>query len=840
MDSASTLPVTVTKAHRIFIPSRVLAGNGNILPDHPAQRAAWVWSPHRGPNETAVVDFSLSFNWPSNGTLRFHVTADQRFQLFIDGNEVSYGPDRCDILHWAVTTLEIELSQGQHRIDARCWQIAEAAGSSRLDPKHADGNINAPNPPMAQMSYQAGFLLAGDSDLSPHLLDTGKANWQCIDRTNALSLTGPKNHGYHDIGPEFHFNMKRWRKAETLKGNPVIVKNPPTFNQHGIRNTGWVLTSTPLPEQIRKEVSPGKIRAIRAALDPEAAWTEDTEVDTGSWQKLIEAGQEIKIPPQVDVELIWDFEQYLCGYPVLVWSGGEDSYIEWSWAESLFEVPQGQIVEAESPRGHRGEINGKRWHGFGDTFQASGVSNELAPALWWRSGRYARLRITTAGEPLTIKHLKVLKTGYPLERKFSWNSSDPEWDAIIPLLATGLEAGAHEVWADSPYYEQMMYVGDNVLHALSNYTCYEDDRLSRRTIELLDWSRGESRAGLIAERYPAAWRQEATTFATLYPSLIKNFLLWRGDTEFVSRHLSGMRQLMESLIAMIDHTGLLREVAGWPFIDWVPDWNQGCGPGVREGNSSIVNLHMVLALDTAAWIENEIGEKLIGQRYTKLSALIFQKIIDIYWDNGRNILLDTTDEKAMTSEHAQVLAVLSQKLSQEKKHACLNALVAGGLNAKCTIYFSYYLLECFYQSRCEDAFFKRLQFWRELPAKGFCSLPEMPDPCRSDSHGWGAHPLYHSFASIAGIRPAKLGFREIAIEPMLGKLNALQTSCVHPNGEIRFKYSKSKKETGFEVELPRETSGFLKWQGEKHPLRPGKQFIKIDQELVVSRNSGLV
>lgn len=819
------------KPKRIYIPPQVSPGNANILPSHPAQRASWIWTPNRSSRETAVVDFSLSFDWHSSNPLRFHISADQRFQLSIDGEEISYGPDRCDVLHWAVTTLEISLLPGTHEFNVRCWYIAESAMSSRLDPKHANGNLNAPNPPMAQMSYQAGFLLAGDSDLPPSLLDTGHANWQCTDRTNAVRLTGPKNHGYHDIGPEFHFNMSRWHKAETLKAKAVVVKKPPVFNKHGIRDVGWVPVSTPLPEQKRETVCCGKMRAARTASNSEAVWSENPGVATEPWQRLIDDGKSVDIGPRTEIELIWDFEKYLCGYPLIVWSEGEGSSIEWSWAESMFETDEDQIVDAESPKGHRSKIDGKRWHGFGDSYQASGRVAEKSPALWWRSGRYVRLRISTREAALRINRLQVLTTGYPLQRDFSWKSSDSEWDQIVPLLATGLEAGAHEVWADSPYYEQMMYVGDNVLHALSNYTCYHDDRLSRRTIELLDWSRGDSRAGLIAERYPAAWRQEAVTFASLYPSLIKNFLLWRGDSKFVSMHLSGLRQLMESLIALIDTSGLVTDAPGWPFIDWVADWDQGCGPGVREGDSSIVNLHFVLSLDAAAWIESQIGDSLIEQRYRQISEQMFSCIVDKYWDRKRAILLDTSDLSAPTSQHAQVLALLTNRLDSEKSKACVRAILSEKLDAKCTIYFSFYLLESLYRNGCDDAFFRSLKFWKDLPSKGFCSLPEMPDPCRSDSHGWGAHPLFHSFASIAGIRPSSIGFETVTIRPMLGDWSHLEGHCVHPKGKITFSFTKGSETNTIEISLPKDVTGELHWNNSSFKLNSGTQ------KLFISTNS---
>jgi alpha-L-rhamnosidase len=814
------------RAARIFIPCERHAADGNILPGHPAERAAWIWAPKRGPRDTAFLHFQLEFTHFNEGPLRLHVTADHRYQLYLDGALLSCGPDRGDVAHWAVATLDIPLTKGPHALTALVWHIGEDPLSSRMDPKHAVGDDASVNPPMAQMSHRAGFLVAGDGDAPRDILDTGHAPWKVCDLTDAVSMAGPRNLGYHDIGPEFDIDMARWNGALAHAQQAVTVANTPAYNKHGVRSPGWVLESTRLPEQRRVRESVGVIRAVREWRDADAPWREANADDpqAGVSQRLLDAGQPVEIPPGEAIELIWDLRKYECGYPDLRWSGGAGAEIAFAWAESLFEAPQGAHLDADSPRGHRDEINGKRWLGFGDRFTASGADMESPPALWWRSGRYLRLQIRAAQQPLRLERLGILTTGFPFERGFAWQSSDSDWDAIVPLLARGLELNGHELWADCPFYEQMMYVGDNVLHALSNFVGYRDDRLSRRTLELLDWSRAGSRAGLVAERYPAAWRQEACTFAMLYPRMLRNFLWWRDDAAFLHGLLPGLRQLIEALLALRQPSGLLGTVPGWPFVDWVPIWDQGCGPGVREGDSSIVNLHLVHALLSAADVERAIGEEVLAGRAARLAGDLFERIIARYWDPTARLVRDTPDPAAPLSEHAQVLALLSGLLAPDQAAGCMDALLSGRPEAHCTIYFSHYLLEALAKAGESEAFFARLDFWRELPTRGLCSLPEMPDPCRSDCHGWGAHPLFHTFASIAGVRPASPGFRTVAIRPMPGPLDHFKAGMVHPRGKISVEFRRSAKESVFRIQLPDGVAGELHWNGSPHPLtRPANE-----------------
>ncbi|MEZ4556023.1 MAG: hypothetical protein R2854_06150 [Caldilineaceae bacterium] len=97
-----------------------------------------------------------------------------------------------------------------------------------------------------------------------------------------------------------------------------------------------------------------------------------------------------------------------------------------------------------------------------------------------------------------------------------------------------------------------------------------------------------------------------------------------------------------------------------------------------------------------------------------------------------------------------------------------------------TIYFTHYLFETYRLLDQPAALFERMGLWFELAAQGFKTTPEQPEPSRSDCHGWGAHPLYHYFATLLGIRPAGLGFDEVEIRPMPGDLTHLSGEMVHP------------------------------------------------------------
>jgi alpha-L-rhamnosidase len=802
---------------RIFIPpSRLHLADANTLPRHPADQGTWVWHPAKAPQETAVLRFRLRFSLAAPAAPLFHVTADQRFQLRCDGRDLTFGPDRCDVEHWTVHTVRPELSAGEHELEALVWFITP--------PTVALGSTVEPTPPMAQMSWRGGFMLFAEQADGAQL-DTGTAPWLVEDLTPALSFARPELPGYHDVGPTFSFDLALWNRPAAGAVTPVVIRPPIAVNPHGVRRPGWCLHPATLAEQERVAWRGGRIRALRTQREA-TPWTEAESQSSAlaGWQSLLDQGAAVTVPPRTTLVLLWDFQTYVCGYPDIRVAGGAGARLAWSWAESLYNETSPAAVMGNSLKGHRDEIVGKVFVGIEDSWKFSAAPTHATPALWWRCGRYARLTIETAEAPLVVTALGLTTTGYPLDRTGSWSSSDAGWDRLLPLFERAQRRAAHEMWVDTPYYEQLGYIGDNVLMALHNYAWFGDARLSRRAIEVLGWSRRES--GMIAERYPSNWRQESATFALLWPTMLRDYAWWRDDSPFIKSQLPVMRSLLSEFDALAGEDGLLHQVPGWPFIDWVPEWENGCGPGVRTGDSSIVNLHWVRALQAAAQIEKAHGDPLLARRCEELAAAVFTRVLTRYWDDKRALLLDTADNPA-ASEHAQTFALLTGLLPADKTRACLASLRSEPSLARATIYFSFYVIEALYLHDDAAEMHRRLAPWRALPDLGFTSTPEMPEPTRSDAHAWGAHPAWHTLASIAGVRPAAAGFKRVRIAPCLDNLDKLTCAVAHPQGLIELDLRVENSAAVGTLILPGSVTGEFIWRGHTTPLHPGRNVLGL-------------
>src|SRR5439155_24682754 len=120
------------------------------------------------------------------------------------------------------------------------------------------------------------------------------------------------------------------------------------------------------------------------------------------------------------------------------------------------------------------------------------------------------------------------------------------------------------------------------------------------------------------------------------------------------------------------------------------------------------------------------------------------------------------------SDHGQILPLLSGSLNPAEFQSVAATLANDDELKRTGSSYTHLLFEAYYQMGRGDLTLQRLEPWVWAIEQGFKTFPEyMSLQSRSDCHGWSAHPLYHYYASVLGIRPAKWGFEEVVIEPRL-------------------------------------------------------------------------
>ncbi len=780
-------------------------GTPNMEPRHTLDGAAWLWHPALAADEPGHVLFRLSFKSARAETVTLQVSGDLCYALALDGALIGRGPDTGDVTHWSFGAYEVRLAAGAHRLEAFVWWA------------------QPPVAPDGRMSWRGGFACTA-LGAAEKRFSTSVAPWR-VARLEGLGKGPVLNRSYHVIGGAADVDLAKFDPRRAKWVRPAVVRAPIDTQVTGIVAHGWQLHPAALPEQRHDLWRGGKVRAKlpRWTAAPTVKFGAETSADkVAGWTRLLHEGAALALPARHEVTVLIDTDDYLCGFPVLEFSGGVGTLVRCQWAESLFDSVDPRIDNTPGLKGDRAAVAGKTFCGFGDTWKLGGSGKRWVSTPWWRAGRFLLISVKVGAKPVVLHTLAVERTGFPFEPQMKFASDDASLTPVIELSERGLRSCMHDIFVDCPYYEQMMYVADTRVQMLLAYVFAGEERLPRRGMELFDLSRG--RRGYPTMRHPSFLRQESATFAMIWPWMLHDYAMWRDDAAWLRGRLPGMRALMEALQTEEDAEGLLAKPPGWLFVDWVPEWFVGWPPGQREGRrSAIINLQYLLSLQRAADLETWIGEPLLGQRWRQRAEALAVALAKKFWDEPRGLWADD-DAHGTFSQHAQALAVIGGLRAPDV--ARWADAKANGL-AAATIYFQHYLFEALGRVGCADLVLERLEMWRGLVKQGFKTPVESPEPARSDCHAWGAHPVFHLHATVAGVRPAAPGFAQVRIAPQPGTLREIETVLPHPRGEIRLKASFAGERVEASVELPAGISGVFAWRGREVALGAGRQTVQL-------------
>jgi hypothetical protein len=456
---------------------------------------------------------------------------------------------------------------------------------------------------------------------------------------------------------------------------------------------------------------------------------------------------------------------------------------------------------------------------MGDKYTLDGGAGCVYEPLWWEAGRYVEFSIETAAEPLTLDAFSLFEEHYPHRFEATFASADDRMAGIIPLAERVLEMCSHETYMDCPYYEQLMYVGDTRLETLVTYATTRDDRLPRKALHTFDVSRTTD--GLTQARYPSRVRQFIPPFSLWWVAMVHDYALWRDDVAFVRERMPGVRAVLDAYRSRgLDEHGLLGAMPGWNFADWVTGWASGVPPTGATHPVATMNMQLAWVLRQAAELEELVGEPELAARNRQTADRVTQAANKAFWHEGRGLYAEDLEGKHF-SQHAQCLAIAGDSVPAERRTRVIDGLFSAKDLDPTTIYFTHYYFEACRRTGRIDKFFERLEPWYELRKLGFKTTVEMPEPSRSDCHAWGAHPVFHYYATVLGIRPGSMGFRTVRIEPQLGPLDWARGTMTHPKGLITVDLRRAGGGVTGTVELPDGVSGRAVIGGQVHELNCG-------------------
>jgi len=783
------------EVRQVFLPPRYTRGNSNVRIQHPIDRASWVWMPgHELWGVSSDADawnvrfgmkkypsdfFRFRNRFESDGSpLRFDVSADERFVLYLDGRPVARGPQRGLVDHWYFQSYEITgLEKGPHLVEAVCWQLG----------------VNAP---LAQLSYRGGFIFRAEGAYGK-ALTTGTGKWEVAPLVNT-TMGDRGTSGSFGVGSQCASagtGFVNEQPAADAWKPAVVVRGPVNENAYGAHTKGWMLYPADRPDQMYAAKVPGRV--VNVAHDLAKPFT---------------------VPANGELDLWWDLDDYYCAYPELETSGGKGATVTWGWTESL--------RDAKGRKGNRDEWKGKSFsQTFADTFTCDGRPDAFFTSPWWRCGRWCRVHVKTAGEPLTVRRIAIGESRYPLAVDSSFDCDDKSLAPVLKISRRAMESCMHEMLFDCPYYEQQMYPGDTRIQLQVINALTRDDRMTKFALSVYDYDRRSD--GTVAMNFPTRGTQESSTYTMCWVMMFGDYLMWHDDAAFLRLRMPGVRSALMGLAVYENADGLLENLPGWSFMDWVENpqpFKTGVAPDgdVGQGVSALNNLQYLLALQSAAAVDAALGETHLAEHWRAKADRLGRTLVAKFWDAGRGVLSDTV-RKDRFSEHAQAMAILADILPPASRASALAALVKGEGLAPVSSYFAYYLFKAYVACGRADLVMKRFDYWRTFVANGARTAYETqsPETTRSDCHAWSACPVYFVHTAIAGVMPSSPFFRTVRIAPQPSGLKEIRAKTPCPQGLVETDLRFDGGKVSGKVTLPAGLTGEFVWQGKTVPLAAG-------------------
>ncbi len=377
----------------------------------------------------------------------------------------------------------------------------------------------------------------------------------------------------------------------------------------------------------------------------------------------------------------------------------------------------------------------------------------------------------------------------PVDYRGTFRCNDDELNRIWDIGAYTMHLTTREFFIDGIKRDRWVWSGDAIQSYLMNYYLFFDSESVKRTIWLL---RGKdpvtSHTNTIMD-YTFFW------FLSVY-----DYYMYSGDRHFVTQLYPRMQTMMEYVLGRTNENGMVEGMTGdWVFIDWADGYLD------KKGEISFEQVLFCKSLETMALCAALVGDDADKAKYGALADTLRSKLEPTFWNDAKQALvhncIDGQQSNAVT-RYANMFSVFFGYLDAQKQQQIKQSVLLNPDILKITTpYMRFYELEALCALGEQTAVMKEMKdYWGGMLREGATSFWEKYNPEESGTqhlamygrpygkslcHAWGASPIYLLGKYYLGVKPVKEGYKEFAINPVLGGLEWMEGSIPTPEGDIK-------------------------------------------------------
>ena len=786
----------------------------------PQWTARWCWTQkHLSRPWNTYALFRKAFDLPAKpASAIVRVSADARYTLYVNGKRIHQGPARSYPHLQAYDTLDIApaLQAGKNAICAIVHQFGvptfqtayrDASGfllDGTVDlpdihlPLHTpDGWLcrpaNAWRKDAARTSVQLGFqehFHASDDPadwLSPAYVPTDQDPWK------------PP----FDIGP---VGCHPWLTMQE-RALPLLAQHIEPFQSLLAQFTGENARGYKVAEDVyHLPASEPRKRQKNLIENPDAMLLDDPNPAT------------VLPPPEGHfVMAVLDLAQIRAGHLILdIADAAGDEIIDILYTEEVDKtsapaiVPAGISEEATADR-YRCRPGPQRW----EPFHFKGL-------------RYATLIFRNVTQPLKLRYLALRQVHATLDDIGSFECSDPLLNRIWKVARETQRNCMFDAYVDCPWREQAQWWGDARVQFRVNAYAFGDVSLLERGIRQMAQSQAPD--GSLHSHPPADLPfHRLPDYMMTWVGTLWDHYFHTGRTDLLRDCAPAMHRLFDFFAAHEVRDGLIGNFDGfWVFLDW---------QNLYKANfSGPLNLMYLQALRWASVISSILEDEQRSSTYNEKAAALEDAVERYFWNPKSKLWLDGFDPQKnqpvdSVSQQMTALAMLL-RLRPEAHPALARDLLLKSAASRRTKtltaspFFYAYVLDALAEAGFRAELVDLIaQKWGQMLEQNATTFWEVWNPTPNDSrcHAWSASPLYHLSQQVLGVMPVDVGWKQVRIAPLPGKLDFAKGIVPSPLGPIRVEWEKSADDQlAVRVDLPPGMNGeFVGPLAEIRNLPPG-------------------
>lgn len=793
---------------------------------HLTPRAEWIWrrrgidklsfsggSPPHEAEANRYVYFRKTVDVESPVTAaNVHVSADGRYQLYVNGQLIGRGPARSTQAFQAADPYDLTpyLRPGSNVISALVHSYGRNTAWYEL-----------PIWEQARAFGCGGFFLQGEAvtDGGTVTLDTD-ASWRHLVAEAWERDTPGCSLGFVEVydarrapqgWTDADFDDTGWDAAEVLR---VSARN---FAGDVVPfSTLIVRDIPPLLEEMRFPQNVLSYGEVVNGLDEGDVGAQMAAEKPGFLKKpgsFLDGVTTITANPDRSVSVIIDFGEMVTGRVGFHVDGPAGAVVDFAYGERLLLDGRVRIIAGIA--------------GYDDTPQAHRYilreGDQRFEQFEWAGFRYLQMTFRNCARPLHVKSVHLNFTTYPLAERGEFACSDDLLNQVWEIGANTLRLCMHDAYEDCPSREQRQWIGDAYVQMMINYVAFGDSALAARLLRQVAQSQRSS--GLTMASTPSDFGAgtffNIPDFSLYWMMEADRYVTYTGDASIVQELYPALVKAVAWFERFLDDDCLLSNVPHWVFVDWA-DLD-------KQGQVTALNAHFVEALRAVARLALFADAPRDAVRYDRLADHIAAAINRHLWDEDRGVYVDARhrgqpSRRVSQVANAMVMAfgvaprerwpsilayimdeerlVLTRTGDEDPDEGVFDPERDVVLAQPFTMHFLHRALSM--AGEHERLLANIRSRWGALAQAGESTWREawQLHDYHSACHAWSGTPTFDLSSEVLGIAPLEPGFRRFRVAPHPVDLEWARGRFPTPHGEIAVAWVAKKGRFELTVEVP--------------------------------------